>query len=126
MPKWINSVVLDPTLQYIKDNCTSIRLLSTYAAADTYATVVANTLANVTVTSSDFTLANGSLSARTLTQAVKTDAAADASGGGATNHIAFCTASVVLMVTPESSGQYVTMGNPIVINPITLTANQPT
>jgi hypothetical protein len=88
---------------------------------------VTNTLADVVTTSTDFTLAGAAGADRTLTTASKTDSAANATGGGANNHIAFCetATSTVIIVTDESSDQAITIGNPIVLNPIVLTAKQP-
>lgn len=128
MPKWANSTVLDGGPNYIKANCTSIRLISTYSAGDNYTTILANTLADVVVTTTDFTIAAGASSSRTVTSAAKTDSAANASGGGATNHVAFCAtaASEVMFVTPESTQQPVTINNPVVIAPVVCTFYQPT
>jgi len=52
----------------------------------------------------------------------------NATGGSATNHIAFLntTDSEVLWVTEETSGQVVTMGNPVNFPSLVYTSNQPT
>jgi len=65
---------------------------------------------------------------RTLTSAAgKSDAAANATGGSATNHIAFLdTVGLrVLWVTPETSGQVVTLGNAVNFPSLVYTSNQP-
>ena len=131
MAKWVNSAVLDGGLNEIKNNCNSMRLISAYTAGDSYATVNTNTLASVSMSSGDFTLGTGSANARTLTTASgKSDASADASGGGATNHIAFVdtvsSPARVLWVTEETSGQAITAGNQVNFPSLVYTSNQPT
>lgn len=129
MTKWVNSKVQDDGLNYIKNNCNKIALISTYAANDSYATVTSNLLAEATMTSSDFTLAGAAGAARTLTTAAgKQDAAANAGGGGAAMHFAFLntTLSEVLWVTDETSDQTITINNPITFPSLVYTSNQPT
>ena len=80
------------------------------------------------MTSTDFTLASSGNN-RTLTSAAgKSDTAANATGGSATNHIAYLnvTGSEVLWVTEETSGQVVTVGNPVNFPSLVYTSNQPT
>lgn len=128
MAKWANSTVLDGGLNVIKNSCTSLRLISTYTLGDSYATVVANTLADVIMTSADFTLAGAAGAPRTCTSATgKQDASANASGGGAGNHFAFCdtAGSSVLWVTNETSLQSVNIGNPVNFPSLVYTSNQP-
>ena len=127
MAKWASSLALRGGLDYVKANTTAMWLISSYTAGESYSTIQARILASVTTSSADFTLATGSASSETLTTASKTDPLADANGGGATNHIAFVNTagSAVLLVTPESSGQTITINNPIVIGPIVYTIPQP-
>ena len=129
MTKWVNSKVQDDGLNYIKNNCNKIALLSAYAANDSYATANGNILAEATMASGDFTLAGAAGAARTCTTATgKQDAAANAGGGGAGMHIAFLntTLSEVLWVTDETSDQTITIGNPITFPSLVYTSNQPT
>lgn len=129
MTKWVNSKVQDDGLNYIKNNCNKIALISTYAANDSYATVTSNLLAEATMTSSDFTLAGAAGAARTCTTAAgKQDSAANAGGGGANMHIAFLNTngSEVLWVTDETSDQTITINNPITFPSLVYTSNQPT
>jgi len=129
MTKWVNSKVQDDGLNYIKNNCNKIALISTYAANDSYATVTSNLLAEATMTSGDFTLAGAAGAARTCTTAAgKQDSAANAGGGGAAMHFAFLntTLSEVLWVTDETSDQTITIGNPIAFPSLVYTSNQPT
>lgn len=127
MAKFAHAQVLDNGLNYIKNNCNKIALISSYSVGESYATVNAKILAEATMTTGDFTLA-ASGNNRTLTSAAgKSDTAANATGGSATNHIAFLntTGSEVLWVTEETSGQVVTAGNPVNFPSLVYTSNQP-
>ena len=127
MAKWANADVLDNGPNYIKTNCNKLALISSYTAGASYATVNAAILAEVTMATGDFTLATSG-SDRTLTTAAgKQDASANASGGSASNHLAFVdtTNSKVLWVTEETSGQAVTAGNPVTFPSLVYTSKQP-
>ena len=127
MAKWAHPDVLDNGLNYIKTNCNKMALISSYAAGDSYATVNGRILAEATMTSTDFTLGTSG-SDRTLTTAAgKSDASANASGGSATNHLAFLDTlnSKVLWVTEETSGQAITIGNPVNFPSLVYTSKQP-
>jgi len=127
MAKWVNAKVLDEGPNYIKVNCNKVVLVPSYTAGDSYATVNGAALADVTgLASADFVLASSG-SNRTLTAATKTDTAANSSGGGAGNHIAYLntTGSEVLWVTNETSGQAVVSGNPVVFPSLVYTSVQP-
>jgi len=127
MAKWANADVLDNGPNYIKTNCNKLALISSYTAGASYATVTAAILAEVTMATGDFTLATSG-SDRTLTTAAgKQDASANASGGSASNHLAFVDTinSKVLWVTEETSGQAVTAGNPVTFPSLVYTSKQP-
>ncbi len=127
MTKWAHADVLDNGPSYIKTNCNKMALISAYTAGDSYATVNAAILAEATMASGDFTLGTSG-SDRTLTTAAgKSDASANATGGSATNHLAFVdtVASKVLWVTEETSGQTITAGNPVNFPSLVYTAKQP-
>jgi hypothetical protein len=127
MTKYANPDVLDNGLNYIKNNCNKLALISDYDFGDSYATVNGNILASVAMTSTDFTLGTAGNN-RTLTSASgKQDASADASGGGVTNHLAFVdtVASKVLWVTEETTGQVITAGNPVNFPALVYTNEQP-
>ena len=70
----------------------------------------------------------GGLNGTLTTAAGKSDTAANVTGGGAGNHIAFLdtTNSKVLWVTNETSGQSITIGNPVSFPSLVYTVNQPT
>ena len=128
MAKWVNADVLDNGLNEIKNNCNKMAVISAYTLGDSYATVNGNILADVAMTSGDFTLGTGSADARTLTTASgKSDSSAGATGTA--SHIAFLdTASSparVLWVTEETSGQTITTGNQVNFPSLVYTSNQP-
>lgn len=128
MAKWAHSDVLDNGPAYIKANCNKVALISSYAAGDSYATVVGRILAEATLTTGDFTLSTSGSDRVLTTASGKQDASANATGGSATNHIAFVDTvnSKVLWVTTETTGQSVTLGNPVTFPSLTYTAQQPT
>lgn len=127
MAKYAHPDVLDNGPAYIKANCTKMALISSYAFGDIYATVNGRILADVAMSSTDFTLGNSGNDRALTTASGKQDAAANASGGGATNHIAFLdvTNSKVLWVTEETTGQDITAGNPVTFPSLVYTAKQP-
>lgn len=127
MAKYAHPDVLDNGPAYIKANCNKVALVSAYTAGDSYATVNAAILAEAAMTSADFTLADSGTDRALTTAAGKTDASANASGGSASNHIAFLDTanSKVLWVTEETSGQAITAGNPVSFPSLTYTAKQP-
>lgn len=127
MAKYAHPDVLDNGPAYIRTNCNKMALISTYTFGQNYATVDGNILADVSMTSTDFTLGNSGNDRTLTTAAGKSDSSANASGGGATNHIAFLdtATSKVLWVTEETSGQTITAGNPVNFPSLVYTARQP-
>ena len=126
MAKWVRSGVLDSGLNDIKNNATSMVLLKAYAAGDSYATVVSNTIATVAMVNGDFTLSNSG-SNRVLTTAAKSGTASASSGATPNLHVGFTDGTAnVIWVTDETSDQVITAGNPINFPAATLTMNQPT
>lgn len=133
MAKWVNSLVLDNGLAHIQANANQMRLISAYAAGDSYATVNTNTLSTVAMASADYTLASSG-SNRTLTTAAGKSDNADATAGGTPDlHIAFIkydsttpSNSIVLWVTDETSNQPITAGNTVNYPQLVYTSNQPT
>lgn len=128
MAKYAHQQVLDNGLNYIKTNCNKVALISSYTIGDSYATVAGRILAEATMASTDFTLASSGNNRTVTSAAGKSDTAANATGGSATNHIAFLntTSSEVLWVTEETTGQVVTVGNPVNFPSLVYTAQQPT
>jgi hypothetical protein len=125
MAKWVNSSVLDNGLNQIK-SATQMRLISAYAAGDSWATVNTNTLAQASMTGTDYTNGNGASNARTLTTAAGKSATASASAASPDLHIAFTDGSVVYWVTDETSNQAITSGNTVNFPSVVYTSNQPT
>lgn len=128
MAKFASANVLDNGPAYIQANCERIVLLAAYTFGDAYATVVggSNILAESPMVPGDFTLGTAGNN-RTLTSgAAESDDAANA--GGTASHIAFLddTASEVLWVTEETSGQTIVIGNPVNFPSLVYTSNQPT
>jgi hypothetical protein len=127
MAKWAHADVLDNGPAHIKANATKQLLISAYAFGDSYATVTANKLAEVTMASADYTLASAG-NDRALTTASGKSANATASASGTPNlHIAFTDgSSKVLWVTDETTDQAITSGNPVDFPQLTYTGKQPT
>ena len=125
MAKWVNSLVLDGGLNYIKNNATQMLLIRAYTSGDTYGTVVGNQVAAVTTSSSNFTLYG--TTSRSLVTSGSLSAVATASSGATPNlHIAFTDgSSTVYWVTDESSDQVVNSGNTVYFPAVTYTSNQP-
>ena len=125
MAHWAHADVLDNGINYIKTNCNKMALVSAYTNGDSYATVNGNILAEVTMTSADFTLGTSG-SDRTLTVASgKQDSAANASGNAADIVFLDTANSKVLWVTEETSGQTITASNPVTFPSLVYTAKQP-
>lgn len=127
MAKWVRSGVLDNGLNDIKTNATHMLLIKAYTLADSYATVVGNIVADVTMVSGDYTLGSSG-SNRTLTTASGKSATASANSGATPNlHFAFTDGSAnVIWVTDETSDQVVTSGNTVNFPQLVYTSNQPT
>ena len=126
MPKYSHPDVLTYGPNFIKTNCNKLVLVSTYALLDSYATVMANLLAESAMTSGDFTFSTVSNNVLMTTASGKTDASANTSGTASHHAFVDTVNSKVLWVTPESSGQSVTSGNPVVFPSLVYTSNQPT
>lgn len=128
MAKYAHPDVLDGGLNAIRNNCNSWVVIASYTFGDNYATVTggSNILAQVSMTSTDFTLGTSG-NDRTLTVASgKSDTSAN--NTGTSTHFAFLdtTGSRVLWVTEETSNQVITAGNPVNFPAgIVYTAKQP-
>ena len=127
MAKYAHPDVLDNGPAYIKANCNKAALISSYAFGDSYATVNGRILAEAPMANADFTLGSNGNDRTLTTAAGKQDTSANASGGSATNHIAFLDTanSKVLWVTEETSGQAVTVGNPVTFPSLVYASKQP-
>lgn len=125
---WAHADVLDNGPNYIKNNCNKWVAVLSYTAGDSYATVTTagNIIAEVTVTSADFT--NGSSgNNRTLTTASgKQDTSANNSGDPTALVCVDTVNSKVLWKADENSANNVTTGNPVTFPSLVYTSNQPT
>lgn len=127
MPKYIHPDALDGGLTFLKNNINKQGLVPTYTTADTYAAVNAALLADVAMAPADLIISSSGLDRIITTASGKQDAAANASGGGAGNHLVFLdtVGSRILMATPETSGQAVVLNNPVNFPSIVHTSKQP-
>lgn len=126
MAKFAHQDVLDNGLNGIKNVATRMLLVSSYTTADSYATVVANTLASVTMVSGDYTLSTSGAN-RVLTTGAKSATATATAAGTPDLHFVFTDGSAkILWATDETSNQPITSGNTINFPALTYTSNQPT
>ena len=124
MAKFAHADVLDGGLLAIKNGATKMLLISAYTGGDSYATVVGNKLAEVTMTASDYTLSGSS--SRTLTVAAGKSAALTAAATGTDAHIAFTDGSSrVLWVTDETGNPTASIGATYNFAAPTYTSSQP-
>lgn len=125
--KYANAKTLDGGLAYIKANANKMLLLNNYTALDSYTTVDAAKLCEVTMAPTDFVITGADGAARVLTTAAKTGTAS-APSSTPDLHIAFVDTvnSDVLWVTDETSDQAITSGNSIDFPAMTYTSSQPT
>lgn len=109
MAKSVHDNVLDEALTYLQDNADKMVVCSqeptTYTEAnDTYA------LADVSMSSGDYTLADGDTSGRKVTVAQKSGVTVDTTGTG--NHVALLdTANSLMLYVTTSTSQSLTSGN---------------
>jgi hypothetical protein len=109
MAKLVHDDVLDGALNIIKNNCTRMVACSTQPTTYTEANVT-YALADVTMTGTDFTAANGDTSGRKLTVAAKTAVTVDASG--TFGHVALLDVSTTkLLYVTTGTSQALTAGN---------------
>lgn len=110
MAKWANDSVLDALLDKV---ATSTQLLVCSTQPTTRANALSSALASVTVSSGDFSKADGDPDGRTLTIAQKANLDVTASGTG--NHIALVDGSSLLYVTTVTNPQSLTSGNTVTV-----------
>lgn len=127
MPKYAHIDVLDHGVIHLRDNATRLLLLKTYTAGDSYATVIANKLAEVAMTTLDFAISGADAAPRVLTTTAKPGVTASASSGPTPDlHFALTdNVGKVLAVTDETSNQEIVSGNSVNFPSLTYTSNQP-
>lgn len=127
MPKFAHADFLRGGLDYLKANATKMILIKAYAFGDSYATVLGNKLAEVTVATGDYTLSASGNNQQLALPTGKSGPATASSVSGDDLHIAFTDGSAkVLYVTDETGDQVVTSGNTVNFPSLTYTSNQPT
>ncbi len=128
MAYFAHADVLENGPAYVKANATKIMLVSTYAFGDSYATVVANKISEAAVTTANWTWsASGNDRVLTSTDDLPGSFAAASADGTTTQYVVLdATNSKVLYATEEGSDQSITLGNPIMLNSVVITATQPT
>lgn len=127
MAKFASSSFLDGGLSYLKSTGTKMMLVKNYTFGDSYATVVGNKIAEVTVASGDYTLSSSGNNRQLALPTGKSATATASSVSGNDLHIAFTDGSAnVIYVTDETSNQVVTSGNTVNFPSLTYTSNQPT
>ena len=109
MAKYQADAMLDAALNYIKNNATIMTVCSAQPTSRTEA-VTTYALADVTVDTGDFTLANGDTSGRKVTVSAQPGVAIDATGEA--THIALCSGTDLLYVT-TCTAQQLTQGGTV-------------
>jgi hypothetical protein len=123
---WAHSDTLYNGIASIKQNCTKISAISSYALGDSYSTVSSKILSSIVVVSSDFALSITVNNDAVLTSPSKTDTSAI--GSGNSTHFAFLDDinSKVLYVTEDTSATLVSPGGQYIFPVLTYTVKQPT
>lgn len=130
---WAHSDVLDNGLTYLKTSAIKQLLISSYTNGDTYATVLANKMAEVSIAPSEWVIANGGNGARQVTSPAGKVAAATVGASGpvppATKIDLFWAftdgTSKVLWVTNATSDTAIVVGTSYTFPALTYTSNQP-
>ncbi len=126
MPKYAHADVLDGGLNTIRNNARRMLLIKTYTMADNYATVLANAICTVPMTSDDYVLTGEDGAARVLTVPARSGTASANSDATPDLHIAFTdNFDKVLLVTDETTDQAITSGNTVNFPSLTYTSSQP-
>lgn len=107
-PNWIDAVI-DGGLDYIAANTTRVHVCSAEPA--NYAGIAAVLLAQYTVTSGNFTKANGDTSGRKITLGALSGNTATAAGNG--SHIAFSNGSDTLYGVISGDGDAIANGQQV-------------
>jgi hypothetical protein len=111
MGKYIDDSVMDAGLNVIKSGATAMHVCTTIDSTPTRAEVLAASLANVAMTSGDFTgPADGTTSGRKLTTVVKNGVAIGTSGTAV--NVCIIDGTKVLAVT-DCTSQSLTSGNTV-------------
>ncbi len=132
MATYVNPLALKAELDYIKNACNQIVIVSAYDTTHTRATVLNNVLASIELAASaaaskfiaaDFTTVQQGNNYQLTFAAGRSDTSANATGNA--NHIVFLDSTNVLLATTVTP-QEVTINNQVNFPTIVFTANQPT
>lgn len=117
MAKWYHPDILDYGLDRVREriavpNTVKLHILKAYAAADSYATALANSVGSVALAATDLSLGDQGSNGRQVTVATKNITASAGSGATPDIHIAILdeTDSKVLVVTDETGNAEITTG----------------
>ena len=126
MPKWYNPNTLDNGLNAIVSNSNQVHVIKNYTLADTYATVIGNSVANAALAGGDKVLGDAA-NGRQVAVASKSTTVTGDTIVTDDLHIALIDTvnSRVDAVTDETTDQELTTGNPITIPAINWIINQP-
>ncbi|MFM8899150.1 MAG: hypothetical protein ACKOF9_04270 [Burkholderiales bacterium] len=126
MARWASAAFLDGGLDYLAANATRMLLVSNYTAGDSYATVLANSVAEATMAPGDYTKSSSGLNRLVTTAAGKSATASAGTGATPDSHIAFTNGSnAVIYVTDETTNQVVIVGNTVNFPQLTYRSDQP-
>jgi len=124
MTRYVHTDVLDGGLNAIKTGATKMLLIDSYSFGDNYATVVGNKLAEVAMSSGDFTISSSGNN-RVIATTSKT-AVATAANPTPDLHIAFTDgSSKVLWVADDVQSIAIDIGNTITFPSVTYVQRQP-
>lgn len=111
MPKQAPDATIDAMLDQIA-GATAMHAISAYTMDDTYATVVGNSLADVTMAGGDFTKAAGDTSGRKVTVAAKSGVTVDSTGTA--THVALVnTSGTTVRYVTTCTSQALTAANTV-------------
>lgn len=123
MAKYCNPDIIDGALNVIKNNANLMIICSAQPTTRTEA-VSTYALADVAMTGTDFTLANGDVNGRKLTVAAKAGITVDAVGQA--THIALVDGTRLLYVTTCTAQQLAAIGNLVNCPAYDIEINNPT
>lgn len=133
MAKWANQLILDGGSDLLRTRAATVarvkyHVLRAYAAADSYATVLTNSLGSVDLTAADFAQSTGAAAARVTTIAAKSVTLTGGTGASPDVHVAIVdsTTSEVLLVNDETTNTVMVAGGVFNAPAFTYTATQPT
>lgn len=130
MAIYMHPDMLDGTLTALKNNATKLALVKTFTINDSFATVMANRIAEVTMASSDYQITDGAnTNSRKIVSAAKSAPAnlgSQTAGAGNLHFVFHDGVSRILRVVDESTESAIAANQTVNFPTLTLTRNQPT